>query len=68
MSSVGGKKKKKITFNNTHIATMNNDDMPLNVYGLRPGSYITMKVNKHTQQEVCILEQPTQHPIYIFTL
>jgi hypothetical protein len=28
------------------LALMNNNDMPLSIYGLRPGSYVTMKVVK----------------------
>lgn len=38
------------------IALMNNDDMPLSVYGLRPGCYVTLKVIKHKKsasREVC---------------
>lgn len=30
---------------------MNNDDMPLSIYGLRPGSYITMKVNNNPYRQ-----------------
>lgn len=33
------------------IALMNNDDMPLSIYGLRPGSYVTMKAAKDKQQQ-----------------
>ncbi|KAL9539936.1 hypothetical protein MBANPS3_009981 [Mucor bainieri] len=32
---------------NAFGALMNNDDMPLSVYGLRPGCYVTLKVSKH---------------------
>ncbi|KAI8880751.1 hypothetical protein K501DRAFT_157249, partial [Backusella circina FSU 941] len=32
-------------------AVMNNDNMPLNVYGIRPGCYITLKQKKHHHRD-----------------
>ncbi|CAO3649702.1 unnamed protein product [Mucor fragilis] len=42
---------------NAFGALMNNDDMPLSVYGLRPGCYVTLKVSKHKKSE----EKPHHH-------
>ncbi|CEP17025.1 hypothetical protein [Parasitella parasitica] len=49
---------------NAFGALMNNDDMPLSIYGLRPGCYVTLKVNKsghkkNASRDVCNL--PWQH-------
>lgn len=41
------------------IAVMNNDDMPLSVYGLRPGCFISLKLdksNKNHHKEVGVSE------------
>ncbi|KAF1799512.1 hypothetical protein V8B55DRAFT_1590312 [Mucor lusitanicus] len=45
---------------NAFGALMNNDDMPLSVYGLRPGCYVTLKVTKH-KKPASQEEKPHHH-------
>ncbi|CAO0789878.1 unnamed protein product [Mucor circinelloides] len=45
---------------NAFGALMNNDDMPLSVYGLRPGCYVTLKVIKH-KKSASREEKPHHH-------